>query len=123
MRLAVSTDGANVSGHFGRCPEYTLVDIEDGEIKNKKVIPNPGHEPGFLPKFLSDNKVHCIITGGMGPRAQTLFSQFGIKTIVGASGPVDKIIEDFINDELSIGESQCDHDSPSHTKCDEESLN
>ena len=30
MRIAISTDGSSVSGHFGRCPSFTIVDIEDG---------------------------------------------------------------------------------------------
>lgn len=52
MRIAVSTEGELVSPHFGRCPSYTLVDIEDGKITNKEIIENPGHEPGYIPQFL-----------------------------------------------------------------------
>ena len=32
MRAAIATDGNDVSAHFGRCPAYTLVDIEGGRI-------------------------------------------------------------------------------------------
>lgn len=34
MRIAISTDGKYVSQHFGRCPSYTLVDIENGKAIN-----------------------------------------------------------------------------------------
>mgnify|MGYP000958664777 CR=1 FL=1 len=27
MRLAVATEGGNISQHFGQCSEYTIVDI------------------------------------------------------------------------------------------------
>ena len=29
MKVAVSTDNGNVSPHFGRCPEFTLVEIDE----------------------------------------------------------------------------------------------
>ncbi len=117
MRIAISTDGLNVASHFGRCPEYTIVDIEDASVVKKERIPNPGHAPGVLPAFLSERGVEFIIAGGMGPRAQGFFAQYKIETIIGAAGPVDKVIEDFVKGELTVGESQCDHDSPSHKKC------
>ncbi len=114
MRIAISTDGLNVASHFGRCPEYTIVDVEDSKVIKKETIQNPGHQPGFLPKFLSEMGVNFIITGGMGPRAQGFFAQYSIETVIGAAGPVDKVIVDFIDNKLAVGESQCDHDSPPH---------
>ena len=54
MKLAISTDGGNVSAHFGRCPTYTLVDVEEGNIVAREEIPNPGHRPGFLPGYLAE---------------------------------------------------------------------
>jgi predicted Fe-Mo cluster-binding NifX family protein len=68
MRIAISTDQGYVSAHFGRCPSYTIIDIKEGQILNREEIPNPGHQPGFLPQFLSERGVNCIIAGGMGPR-------------------------------------------------------
>ena len=38
MKIAISTDGEYVSGHFGRCPSFTVVEIEENEIKNKEII-------------------------------------------------------------------------------------
>lgn len=119
MRIAISTDGLNVASHFGRCPEYTIVDIEDASVVKKERVPNPGHAPGILPAFLSERGVECIIAGGMGPRAQGFFAQYKIETIIGAAGPVDKVIEDFVKGELTVGESQCDHDTPYHKGCKE----
>jgi len=77
MRIAISTDGEQVSAHFGRCPAFTILDIDDGRVVGKEVIENPGHQPGFIPQFLHDKGVNCIIAGGMGPRAAEIFQRSG----------------------------------------------
>ncbi|NPV52700.1 MAG: dinitrogenase iron-molybdenum cofactor [Firmicutes bacterium] len=110
MKLAIATDGAMVAAHFGRCPEYTIVTLIEGKMDNKLVIPNPGHEPGFLPGYLAKLGVSCIIAGGMGPRAQGLFEERGIQTITGVSGMVEDVIESYCAGNLRGGESLCDHD-------------
>ncbi len=107
MKIVISTDSGQVSAHFGRCPEFTLVDIVDGEAKEQKVIPNPGHHPGFLPKFFHDMGVKAIVAGGMGMRAQELFQQLGIEAIPGVSGPIEEAIEKLSAGTLKGGESFC----------------
>lgn len=109
MKIAISTDGGSVSAHFGRCPSYTIVDIQDGQIVGREEIPNPGHAPGFLPRFLSERGVETIIAGGMGRRAQGLFAENNIRTITGIEGPVDEVINLFLRGELRPGEDLCDH--------------
>jgi len=109
MRIAISTENSMVAAHFGRCPSYTLVDIEDGKVTGKEVVDNPGHAPGAIPKFLSEKGCDLIIAGGMGRRAQQFFSQFNMDWITGVQGEVDTVIDDFINNRLTAGESTCDH--------------
>ena len=107
MRAAISTEGEFVSAHFGRCPSFTLVDIEDGNITNRVEAANPGHEPGAIPKFLHEKGVNCIIAGGMGARAELFFQEYGIKTIVGISGKIEDVLEQLKKDSLRGGESLC----------------
>lgn len=109
MKIAISTDQGHVSAHFGRCPSYTILEIKEGQIQSREEIPNPGHQPGFLPQYLSERGVNCIIAGGMGPRAQSLFSQKNIETIIGVQGTIDEVIQKLINQELESGEDLCDH--------------
>jgi len=107
MKIAISTDGDFVSAHFGRCPQFTLVDIEKNKVIKREIIDNPGHHPGFLPQFLKENGASCIIAGGMGMRAQELFSQAGISSILGIEGEIDNIIDKLISGTLEGGESIC----------------
>lgn len=111
MKVAISTDSGLVSAHFGRCSSYTIFDIEEGKITSKEEIPNPGHQPGFLPEYLSERGVNCIIAGGMGPRAQGLFAHKNITTIIGIQGPIDEVMQKFISNELEEGEDLCGHRS------------
>jgi predicted Fe-Mo cluster-binding NifX family protein len=107
MRVALSTDGESVSAHFGRCPHFTLVEIENDRVTDRKIVDNPGHVPGEIPKFLQGLGVQCVISGGMGPRARALFEERGITTFVGVSGPVSAAIEEFAAGRLTDGESPC----------------
>jgi predicted Fe-Mo cluster-binding NifX family protein len=109
MKLAISTEGNNVSAHFGRCPTYTIVEIDEGQVQKGEEIENPGHCPGFLPNYLSDMGGSCVIAGGMGSRAQNLFRQKNIEPLIGVQGSIDEVINKFINQELEKGEDLCDH--------------
>jgi predicted Fe-Mo cluster-binding NifX family protein len=114
MKIAISTDQGQVSAHFGRCPSYTILEIKEGRIQKQEEVPNPGHQPGFLPQYLSEMGIDCIVAGGMGPRAQALFSQKNIVTIIGVQGSIDDVIKKIINQELESGEDLCDHHGLSH---------
>ncbi len=109
MKIAIATDGTEVSHHFGKCALYTIVEIDEKEILKKEIVKNPGHEPGFLPLFLSNLGVNFILSGGMGPRAINLFREKGVEPVVGVSGNVDNVITNFVNGNLEVGESDCDH--------------
>lgn len=107
MRIAISTDGEFVSAHFGRCPSFTLVDIENGKVTRRIEISNPGHQPGAIPQFLHQQGASCIVAGGMGMRATGFFEEFGIKSVIGVSGKIDDIIEQAKKGTLQGGESLC----------------
>jgi predicted Fe-Mo cluster-binding NifX family protein len=117
MRVAISTDRGYVSAHFGRCPAYTIVDIQDAKVLAREEIVNPGHQPGFLPQYLSERGVGVIIAGGMGPRAQGLFAGKNIQTIIGVQGRIDDVIEKYLRHELEAGQDLCDHGQQHEGPC------
>jgi predicted Fe-Mo cluster-binding NifX family protein len=117
MRVAISTDRGYVSAHFGRCPAYTVVDIQDAKVLAREEIANPGHQPGFLPQYLSERGVGVIIAGGMGPRAQGLFAEKNIQTIIGVQGRIDDVIGKYLRHELEAGQDLCDHGQQHEGPC------
>jgi len=58
--------------------------------------------------------VGAIIAGGMGPRAQDLFAEKKIETIIGVEGPVDEVIDRFLQGRLEAGQDLCEHGSHDH---------
>ncbi|MFW5896663.1 MAG: NifB/NifX family molybdenum-iron cluster-binding protein [Bacillota bacterium] len=109
MKVAIATEGGVVAAHFGRCPQYTLATIEDGVVTNTEIIDNPGHEPGFLPRYLAKRDVDVIISGGMGVRAQKLFDDAGIDYVVGVDCSVDECLRDYAAGTLNPGDDLCEH--------------
>jgi predicted Fe-Mo cluster-binding NifX family protein len=107
LKIAISTDGDLVSAHFGRCPEFTILEIKDGQIVKREIIENPGHQPGLIPQFLHQKGIESIICGGMGQRAAGFFNELGIQTIVGVCGRVDNTIKELLAGRLTGGESLC----------------
>jgi predicted Fe-Mo cluster-binding NifX family protein len=110
-KVAISTEGTQVAFHFGRCPEYTILDIEDGKVTKRETIQTPGHQPNFLPGHLADMGVNTVITGGMGRRAQPLFAQHNIEVVLGAAGrPIEEVIDEVLSGELAGGENPCERE-------------
>ena len=82
MKIAISTEDGAVSAHFGRCPAYTLAEVQGDEIRSHRVVVNPHfehHVPGAVPQFLSGLQADVVLAGGMGPRAVAMFTNLGIE--------------------------------------------
>lgn len=115
MKIAIASEGKNVSGHFGHCEGFTMYDVQDNKVVSKEVIQNPGHKPGFLPVFLKDKGTNLIIAGGMGKAAQDLFIENGIDVIVGAQGLADDAIDNYLSGNLVSSGSICtEHQHEGH---------
>jgi Mrp family chromosome partitioning ATPase/predicted Fe-Mo cluster-binding NifX family protein len=111
MKFAVPTHEGRLCAHFGHCEAFALIDADGkGTVVNEIYVNPPPHEPGLLPEWLSQKGVHCVIAGGMGSRAQQLFTQKGIKVITGAMGESPKeIVEHYLKGTLQTGANACDH--------------
>ncbi|MDI6819614.1 MAG: NifB/NifX family molybdenum-iron cluster-binding protein [Candidatus Hodarchaeaceae archaeon] len=76
-----------VSPIFGRCPSFTIVEIEGREIKNVKVIPNqfvstPRGVGIAVVQMLASEGVKFILAGRFGPWASSTSSQFDIQMVM-----------------------------------------
>ena len=124
-RIALATEdnqGLNgqISQHFGRCPYYLIVDVEELEIEKTESVDNPyynSHAPGMVPQFINEQGVNVMIAGGMGPRAIDMFTSLGIESVSGATGNVGNVLQAYLRGEIT-GVEACQHDHPGgHHHC------
>jgi len=106
-KIAVASEGQMVTTHFGECQNFNIYETEDKQIVKSESLVNPGHRPGFLPKFLHEMGVNVVIAGGMGERAIGLFDQNGIEVFLGASGEAKAAAEAYLQGTLKSLNSVC----------------
>jgi len=106
------------SGHFGHCEVFTLVAVEDGEIREVSVLQNPPHLQGGCQapvNLLYRSGANAIIVGGIGLRPLMGFKQVGIQVYHDPYGEtVGASIKDLlsgrlnpINDDQVCGGGSC----------------
>jgi ATP-binding protein involved in chromosome partitioning len=110
MKIAIPVSGGVLCMHFGHCDEFAIVETEDKKVGNMKFVTPPPHEPGLLPRWLGEMDVQLVIAGGMGMRAQQLFSNAGVEVIVGAPAmKPEEVVKNYLDGTLVTGRNTCDH--------------
>ncbi|MBN2189443.1 MAG: NifB/NifX family molybdenum-iron cluster-binding protein [Chitinispirillaceae bacterium] len=112
MKIAVPVANGKFSLHFGHCEKFVIADVDETAkiITGEEESTPPSHEPGMLPKWLNEKGVNVIIAGGMGMRAQQLFTQYGIKVVVGAPAENPQtVVLNYLKGTLATGTNICDH--------------
>jgi predicted Fe-Mo cluster-binding NifX family protein len=118
MKIAVASENEHVTGHFGHCQNFNIYSVENGNIVDHVSIPNPGHKPGFLPRFLNDQGVNVIISGGMGGAAVQIFNENNIEVVIGTEGLAKSAVEKYNKGELKSTGSVC-HEHAHEGNCGE----
>ncbi|MDX9800147.1 MAG: NifB/NifX family molybdenum-iron cluster-binding protein [Spirochaetia bacterium] len=112
MKIALPVSNGLLCMHFGHCETFAIVEVDESNsvIKGRVDAVPPPHEPGVLPRWLAEKKVDMIVSGGMGQRAQSLFTESGIKVVIGAPAETpEKIVEEYLKGTLVTGSNICDH--------------
>jgi predicted Fe-Mo cluster-binding NifX family protein len=94
---------AGLSGHFGHCDCFTLVEVSDGKLGNAEVVVNQDHAGDcFAPiNLLVGQGAGAIVVLGMGMRPLMGFRQAGIDVFFGTGDTVRSCVEAFARGELS----------------------
>ena len=66
MKLAVTTEGKMIFGHFGKCPCFTIAEVEQGKVLGTKLLDTSasGHEA--LIDVMTQEGVKVLLCGGIG---------------------------------------------------------
>jgi Mrp family chromosome partitioning ATPase/predicted Fe-Mo cluster-binding NifX family protein len=112
IRIAIPTAEGKLCQHFGHCQQFALLDVDTtiNSIAATTMETPPPHEPGLLPKWIAERNVALVIAGGMGARAQSLFTDAGVKVIVGAQADLpENVVAQYLSGDLTTGVNTCDH--------------
>ena len=72
---------ARRSSHFGKSPNFALVELVDGEIEGVQVVANESHaESGCrgAAQLLASATVNALVVGGIGARQLAILGEAGI---------------------------------------------
>jgi len=86
MRIAIPLAEGRLADHLSRSQEFALVDVDPhtGIVRGRRSTAVPPAEVAVVPQWLADQGAQVLIVGSMGQRERGLFSDRGIRTMLGA---------------------------------------
>lgn len=110
MRICLATSGQGgmkdyVSPNFGRCPTFTIVDLEGEVVKNVEVLQNPGAFAGSgagiqAAQAVVNSGCNVVIAGAIGPNSFQVLSMGRIDMRDCPPMPVEEAIRAFLSGRL-----------------------
>ncbi|MBN1395132.1 MAG: 4Fe-4S binding protein [Pirellulales bacterium] len=110
MKIAVTATGATpeatLDPRFGRCPYFMIVETDDFSFE---ALPNPNvmADSGAgiqTAQLVAEKGAKFVLTGNCGPNAFQTLSAAGMGVIVGCSGSVREVAENFKSGRYSTAE-------------------
>ena len=81
MKLAVTYENGMVFQHFGKCQNFLIANIEEGQMIQKSLLPSNGQGHGALVSLLKAADVDVLICGGCGEGARKALKEAQITVI------------------------------------------
>ncbi len=108
--IALPTENKQLCSHFGHCEEFVFFTTEDGKIVSQEWVTPPEHVPGLYPKFVAEKGATVVIAGGMGMKAQELFTSNNVDVFYGVEPcALETIVNTYLEGKLESGQNLCDH--------------
>lgn len=120
MIIAVTYENGNVFQHFGHTAQFKVYEVENGKIKESRIVDTNGSGHGALAGFLQEHQVDTLICGGIGQGARDALKEAGISLYPGVTGAADESVEAFLQDKLKFDpDTTCDHHHDADHQCGE----
>lgn len=117
MKIAVATQGNQIFQHFGQCPAFTIITVENGIAQNKTLLKTAGNGHAALGSFLEEAGVNVVICGGIGGGAKNMLSAAGIRLISGIEGDIDEAVKAYLSGILSDQGGNCTQEEHGQHDC------
>lgn len=86
MRIAVASQGLDVSPHFGSCTNFNYYKVENNQLVDSRNLPGSGHLCGSQANFLRQIEVKVLLCSAISPHDKEQMERAGITVISGVSG-------------------------------------
>jgi len=110
MKICVASESRGgledmVSMQFGRCPTFTIVEVEGREIKNVYIIPNPGASAASGAGIQAGQAVvnegcKVLIAGAVGPNSAQVLQMGGVDMRTAQAVSIGEAIQMYLNNQL-----------------------
>lgn len=100
MRIAVASEGLDVSKHFSSCTNFNFYKVENNELVDSRNLPSQEHLCGSQANFLRQIEVRVLICGTLSERDIEIMNKAGITVVTGASGRALKAADAYLHDGL-----------------------
>ena len=108
--IAIPISQGELSSHFGHTEQYAVYTVEDNRIVSEEFAIPPEHQYGSHPRFLQEIGCNVVLTGGMGIKAQSLMTEYGIEVLIGVEQlPPKELVNRYLAGTLTTGSNRCDH--------------
>lgn len=110
MRIAVASEGLDVSPHFEHCISFTIYSIDRGVIAECQNMPNPQLTTDRLAQLLSDLDVDVLIVGCVEQKVVAKLQATDLELVYEVMGTARAATEAFLARTLIGTDEWCDHD-------------
>lgn len=86
MRIAVASEGLDVSSHFSCCTNFNYYKVQNGTLTDSRNLPSQGHLCGSQANFLRQIDVKVLLCGSISDRDIERMNNAGITVVSGVSG-------------------------------------
>ena len=100
MRIAVASEGLDVSKHFSSCTNFNFYKVENNELVDSRNLPSQEHLCGSQANFLRQIEVRVLICGTISERDIEIMNKAGITVVTGASDRALKAADAYLHDGL-----------------------
>lgn len=111
-KIAIPLAEGKLCMHFGHCETFALVEVDlaTKTILGRTDLVPPPHEPGVIPRWVAAQGAGLILAGGMGQRAQDIFTENKVQVMVGMPSETPEVlVGQYLAGTLQAGVNVCDH--------------
>lgn len=112
MRIAVASDGLDVSLHGNRCESYMCYTVDRGIITECQNTPNPCLSPKLTADLFKQLDVNVFIVHVLDPSFRSAFESAGIDVVAGAFGSTHRATENYLASMFMGNDQHLDDDMP-----------